>query len=270
MRTCLGYGHIVLVSTSARNSRISSPTVLVLHCSYNILQLFVHAFAFFAMGRLLLNYHHRRSSFIIFLVYATSLIVSFTNASSSFPATIQSVDNSFWQTDESSSDWEWDEEDDDRGSSDGSTLSEEEMDSSATDFSSENTTATVTATRRLHQQNKNKPLETLEKLQQMLDETDYMTTTSTSSLQPSSSSTNSLHEHKNKDEKQLWTSKDRSKYKKQQKIREEQFIFKDREAQEIFKNILNNFYFFIIYSNIINNYFGSFNIKATNRIINCR
>ena len=29
------------------------------------------------------------------------------------------------------------------------------------------------------------------------------------------------------------------KYKKQQKIREEQFIFKDREAQEIFKNILN-------------------------------
>lgn len=77
------------------------------------------------------------------------------------------------------------------------------------------------------------PLQTLEKLQQMLDETDYMTTanhgrqTATRYEQSSSSSASTLSTeprrsppddsaHVSQQTEKLWTSKDRSKYKKQQ------------------------------------------------------
>ena len=63
----------------------------------------------------------------------------------------------------------------------------------------------------------NKPLETLEKLQQMLDETDYMMSSpSTKSPAPQQTS-EPQQQQQQPPSSPLWTSKDRSKYKKQQK-----------------------------------------------------
>jgi hypothetical protein len=93
----------------------------------------------------------------------------------------------------------------------------------------------------------NKPLKTLEKLQQLLDKTDYMTTSSSaiSSFQdesgsdsdysgPSISRSSSIASFSALDP--LWTSKDRSKYKKQQYFQEQQQRLQ-QQAQQQFSDV---------------------------------
>jgi hypothetical protein len=95
----------------------------------------------------------------------------------------------------------------------------------------------------------NKPLQTLEKLQQLLDNTDYLTSSSSTSGkgmvgEDHIQNSNHLQQVQNKQQQQhaknaskssvpginsLWTSKDRTKYKKQQRLQKEQIRLKHQQ-----------------------------------------
>jgi hypothetical protein len=99
----------------------------------------------------------------------------------------------------------------------------------------------------------NKPLQTLEKLQQLLDNTDYLTSSSSTSgtgLGGEDHSQNPNHQQQVQNQQQhaqnsskssvpginsLWTSKDRTKYKKQQRLQKEQIRLKHQQEDQLRK-----------------------------------
>ena len=84
-----------------------------------------------------------------------------------------------------------------------------------------------------------KPLQTLEKLQQLLDNTDYLTTTDDLSQQQHSQEQQRTQSSSTKTTvggiNSLWTSKDRTKYKKQQRLQKEQIRLKQQQEEQLRK-----------------------------------
>jgi hypothetical protein len=178
--------------------------------------------ALMAMRKIMHRSHSSSSKWMVCLIMYAYYASSVDASSSSFPGTLSSNshssdssnpnNNNWWPVEESSSDWEW-ADDDERTTSD-------------EDFGAElirsNNVTTVNAAQASSQQSmnatkENKPLQTLEKLQQMLDETDYLTTGRSAASSATSTPANPAAAVIKQEKEELWTSKDRSKYKKQQK-----------------------------------------------------
>jgi hypothetical protein len=169
------------------------------------------------------------------------LLVSYAEASSSgFPGTLQGSSENWWSSpfESSSSDWEWEDADDDRTSSDVNAMLFDEDDL----FPDTQNKTSTTALKQKENKNptssapsNNKPLQTLEKLQQMLDETDYLTTgrqiNNNSNNNSNNNNHNTHHQNHPRETQELWTSKDRSKYKKQQKRRQRPPYSNQRAAE---------------------------------------